>query len=281
MNGNGDDFFTLSNFELFRLRFLAAGGFFPIDPFARRFGERLVPQLRPSGGIPGLVPAPTSTAPSILASVPTRGAPLSNEGELPVAPPTITGISLPRLLPASAPGGTLPTPGFRIPAGVTPTPEFLIRRGALQQGINNINATSGGEMALDLGNLIATLGTEFIRSRFGGPSVVPTGGGFGGGFLPTQPAFNLFDPFGLTETAPTTGVGGACPPADDTRLGKLQSCRVDPCTGAVTLVRRTRRRRRALATARDIKDLAALMGVANVKSSQPQLVTTWIATRGR
>lgn len=126
-------------------------------------------------------------------------------------------------------------------------------------------------MALDLGNILTTLGGKFIETRFGGGRAPPAPIG-------ATPAFNLFDPFGLTDTG--VAAAAVCPPQDDTSLGKLQSCRVDPCTGVVTLVKRRRRRRRSLATARDIKDIAALMGVANVKSSQPQLVTTWIATRG-
>jgi len=278
MNGNGEDFFSLSNFELFRLRFLAAGGFTPFDPFTGRFSKRLVSQLRPSGGISGLVPAAAGQTSTILASVPTRGASISNEGELPVALPV--GLGLPRLPGPSLPASGSPASwaawvaqGLALPSDWNrfPTPA------AKAAAASNINMPPKGDspMAIDLGNLITTLGTALIDAKFGGVTavtggqVVPTGGANGIG-TPSVP----FRTAGIAQDM-------FCPNPDDPALGKLSSCRVDPCTGLVTLVKRKRRRRRSLATSRDIADIAALMGAFNVKGSQQQSLTTWIATRGR
>jgi len=127
-------------------------------------------------------------------------------------------------------------------------------------------------VALDLGNLLAQLGGQYIDSRWGTPAPsgyssvanVPMGGANGVGTVPSGLAQDMF-----------------CPNEDDARLGKLESCRVDPCTGLVTLVKRTRRRRKRLATASDIRDINALMGAFAVSSSQPRSLTAWIASRGR
>lgn len=267
MNGDGDLF--LSDFELFRLRFFAAGGFIPFNPFTRGFRFGGTGLLGTTGGVSTVVPTAAASATDILAGVPTRGAPLSNQGELPMALPV--GFSLPRLTGPTSLG----TPStwqewLRIKGSLPPDWNRFPTPAAAAAG--NINAPPAGSngMALDLGNLLATLGGEFIRTKFGG------GGFTGRGLAPLQ--------FEGANGTGTPGVGQAgimqdmfCPNPDDTRLGKLEACRVDPCTGLVTLVKRTRRRRRRLASLSDIRDLGALKAILG----DGKAFASWIATRGR
>ena len=135
-------------------------------------------------------------------------------------------------------------------------------------------------MSLDLGNLLGTLGSQYISARWGGqqqPMVIQqqptqaitTQPALAGGSLMElgQQGYNyLFgDATGLGGLAGTAGapVAGACPPP---------SYCVDGKTGKVT-IKQKRRRRRRLATSSDIRDLSSLKAVLS-----PADLKMWIAT---
>jgi len=122
-------------------------------------------------------------------------------------------------------------------------------------------------MSLDLGNLLGTLGSQYIQARYGQPPVpqvmAPTfqAQGPAAGVAPT-PALagpNLMD---LGQQGYDYFFGESTVPKNMT---------IDPATGR--LCKKQRRRRRRLATTSDIKDLAALKSVLS-----PADLKTWIAT---
>ena len=122
-------------------------------------------------------------------------------------------------------------------------------------------------MALDLGNLLGTLGSQYISARYGQPPVPQV----------MAPTFQAQGP--AAGIAPTPALAG--PNLMD--LGKEgydyffgestvpKNMTVDPVTGR--LCKKQRRRRKRLATTSDIKDLAALKSVLS-----PADLKTWIAT---
>lgn len=132
-------------------------------------------------------------------------------------------------------------------------------------------------MALDLGNLLGNLGSQYISARWGGqqqPMVIQqqptqaitTQPALAGGNLMElgQQGYNYF--FGETTNGTGGGAGpiaGACPPP---------SYCVDGKTGKVT-IKQKRRRRRRLATSSDIRDLSSLKSVLS-----PADLKMWIAT---
>jgi len=142
-------------------------------------------------------------------------------------------------------------------------------------------------MALDLGNLLGNLGSQYISARWGTPKqpvlTTPTYQTQGprAGMALTQPVDNGILPgwgdvidwgTGLLTSdqqqqlpAPPGGVTitGNCPPP---------SYCVDGKTGKVT-IKQKRRRRRRLATSSDIRDLSSLKSVLS-----PADLKTWIAT---
>lgn len=100
-------------------------------------------------------------------------------------------------------------------------------------------------MALDLGNILTTLGGQYINARYAQPPAVQA-----------QPVDVFgFDPLSL--------------------LGSNDTVEVRP-DGSICK-KRKRRRRRRLATVSDIRDLAALKQVLG----NGENFKTWIATRGR
>jgi len=122
-------------------------------------------------------------------------------------------------------------------------------------------------MSLDLGNLLGTLGSQYISARYGQPPVpqvmAPTfqAQGPAAGIAPT-PALagpNLMD---LGQQGYDYFFGDSTVPKNMT---------IDPVTGR--LCKKQRRRRKRLATTSDIKDLAALKSVLS-----PADLKTWIAT---
>ena len=122
-------------------------------------------------------------------------------------------------------------------------------------------------MSLDLGNLLGTLGSQYIQARYGQPPVpqvmAPTfqAQGPAAGVAPT-PALagpNLMD---LGQQGYDYFFGDSTVPKNMT---------IDPVTGR--LCKKQRRRRKRLATTSDIKDLAALKSVLS-----PADLKTWIAT---
>ena len=122
-------------------------------------------------------------------------------------------------------------------------------------------------MSLDLGNLLGTLGSQYISARYGQPPVpqvmAPTfqAQGPAAGIAPT-PALagpNLMD---LGQQGYDYFFGDSTVPKNMT---------IDPVTGR--LCKKQKRRRKRLATTSDIKDLAALKSVLS-----PADLKTWIAT---
>ncbi len=130
-------------------------------------------------------------------------------------------------------------------------------------------------MSLDLGNLLGTLGSQYISARYGGPkapqvmapTIRPQGPRAGVAaqpvFLETLPemAGDVYDYFFTDEQKQSL--------SQMPNAGKVQ---IDPRTGRVSMCK-TRRRRKRLATTSDIKDLAALKSVLS-----PADLKTWIAT---
>lgn len=119
-------------------------------------------------------------------------------------------------------------------------------------------------MALDLGNLLTTLGSEFIRAKF-------------------QPAGVSIQPFpGLQQDfmglSPNLGIPGVDVVRDTVQKGMCWDPNAN--CGAGKWIKRSRRRRRRLASASDIRDISALMGAFAVKGAQTQALTSWIVTRG-
>ena len=125
-------------------------------------------------------------------------------------------------------------------------------------------------MSLDLGNLLGTLGSQYISARYGGPRapqvIAPT-------IQAQGPQAGVLQPV----LAPAVGMGlGALAGeaydffTDDQKAQLGNGMRIDPRTGRPCKVRRRRKR---LATTSDIKDLAALKSVLS-----PADLKTWIAT---
>jgi hypothetical protein len=125
-------------------------------------------------------------------------------------------------------------------------------------------------MSLDLGNLLGTLGSQYISARYGGPKVPQV-------MAPTiqaqGPQAGVLQPV----LAPAVGMGlGALAGeaydffTDDQKAQLGNGMKIDPRTGRPC---KARRRRKRLATTSDIKDLAALKSVLS-----PADLKTWIAT---
>jgi hypothetical protein len=125
-------------------------------------------------------------------------------------------------------------------------------------------------MSLDLGNLLGTLGSQYIQARYGQPPVpqvmAPT-------FQAQGPQAGVLQPV----LAPAVGMGlGALAGeaydffTDDQKAQLGNGMKIDPRTGRPC---KARRRRKRLATTSDIKDLAALKSVLS-----PADLKTWIAT---
>ena len=125
-------------------------------------------------------------------------------------------------------------------------------------------------MSLDLGNLLGTLGSQYISARYGGPRapqvIAPT-------IQAQGPQAGVLQPV----LAPAVGMGlGALAGeaydffTDDQKAQLGNGMKIDPRTGRPC---KARRRRKRLATTSDIKDLAALKSVLS-----PADLKTWIAT---
>lgn len=125
-----------------------------------------------------------------------------------------------------------------------------------------INNKVGGDVALDLGNLLGNVANTFITAKYGTATTpvgyAPTEGlGVGGAGLGVTPVAGI--PF--VDVIPEAGGGG------NMVWNPRANC------GAGKWIRRSRRRRKRLASASDIKDLASLKSVMG-----PSALKTWIAT---
>jgi len=126
-------------------------------------------------------------------------------------------------------------------------------------------------MSLDLGNLLGTLGSQYISARYGQPKppaiMAPT-------IVAQGPSAGVLQPVLTPPVA--AGLGAAAGElydffTDDQKAQLGNGMRIDPVTGR--LCKKQRRRRKRLATTSDIKDLAALKSVLS-----PADLKTWIAT---
>ena len=126
-------------------------------------------------------------------------------------------------------------------------------------------------MSLDLGNLLGTLGSQYISARYGQPRppaiMAPT-------IVAQGPSAGVLQPVLTPPVA--AGLGAAAGElydffTDDQKAQLGSGMRIDPVTGR--LCKKQRRRRKRLATTSDIKDLAALKSVLS-----PADLKTWIAT---
>ena len=110
-------------------------------------------------------------------------------------------------------------------------------------------------MALDLGNIITTLGGQYINARYQPTPQFPQPVASVSPFIP-----DVIEPYIFDEA---TIAGAACvPPAPKGYHYNRKGC-----------LSKNRRRRKRLATASDIKDLSALKAVIG-----PAQLKTWIAT---
>ncbi len=135
-------------------------------------------------------------------------------------------------------------------------------------------------MSLDLGNLLGTLGSQYISARWGQPRppqvIQPTYQAQGpmAGVAPTPVLAgpNLLDlgAQGLDYFFPDQPTTGVTPPVSN-GCTPPSYC-VDGKTGKVT-IKQKRRRRRRLATSSDIRDLSSLKSVLS-----PADLKMWIAT---
>ena len=123
-------------------------------------------------------------------------------------------------------------------------------------------------MSLDLGNLLGTLGSQYISTRYGQPRppaiLQPTivAQGPSAGIAPTPALARPKSLMELGQEGYQYFFGDSPAPRNMT---------IDPVTGR--LCKKQRRRRKRLATTSDIKDLAALKSVLS-----PADLKTWIAT---
>ena len=126
-------------------------------------------------------------------------------------------------------------------------------------------------MSLDLGNLLGTLGSQYISARYGQPRppaiMQPT-------IVAQGPQAGVLQPVLTPPVA--AGLGAAAGElydffTDDQKAQLGSGMKIDPVTGR--LCKKQRRRRKRLATTSDIKDLAALKSVLS-----PADLKTWIAT---
>ncbi len=126
-------------------------------------------------------------------------------------------------------------------------------------------------MSLDLGNLLGTLGSQYISARYGQPRppaiMQPT-------IVAQGPQAGVLQPVLTPPVA--AGLGAAAGElydffTDDQKAQLGKGMTIDPVTGR--LCKKQRRRRKRLATTSDIKDLAALKSVLS-----PADLKTWIAT---
>lgn len=136
-------------------------------------------------------------------------------------------------------------------------------------------------MALDLGAILQTLGTQYINTRWGTPPVMAGEGqgvvgstrvttypqGVGTDQISTQ---QVFLPAVIAAGGVTSRIAGIL---GGLGLG-LAADEIGAIAGAISKVKCKRRRRR-LATHSDIKDLAALSAVLG----KGKLLETWVATR--
>ncbi len=108
---------------------------------------------------------------------------------------------------------------------------------------------------MDLGSIIGTLGSSYIQAKYQQPSTVY------GGAIQAQPALGL--PF-----------VDVIPEADTGHCGGRQLWDPKGNCGQGKWIKKSRKRRKRLATHSDLKDLAALKGVLGGGKA----FETWIAT---
>lgn len=118
----------------------------------------------------------------------------------------------------------------------------------------NISTKGANNMALDLGSLLGNLGGAYIDARYN-----------------STPSYNYGPSIAPPMTTPALGIPFVDVIPETSAANKVWDPRAN--CGQGKWIRRNKRRRRRLATASDIKDLAALKNV----TSGPQM-NTWIAT---
>lgn len=126
--------------------------------------------------------------------------------------------------------------------------------------------TGNRPMGLDLGNVLTTLGGSYINARYGGVQTV------------NAPVYSQPSPSVLNALGTQTGLMNAdigIPFVDVIPEAATKGMVWNPAAncGQGKWQKKSKRRRRRLATASDIKDLAALNGVTT-----GQQKVTWIAT---
>ncbi len=182
---------------------------------------------------------------------------ISMGGGFPTVPGTRNGV--PPLVSAPLPMPPPPVPGTV--ARTQPVSQPTVEpRSPTTIPLPSSSAPGGKPMAsLDLGQLALDLGTAYFQNRFA-PSYMPPvfSGGFNGGGIAATPAA-LDVPF--VDVIPESPMKGMVfNPAANCGAGKWQ--------------KKTRRRRKRLATASDLKDLASLKGIMGTGEA----FKVWVAT---
>ncbi len=212
--------------------------------------------------------------------------------DFPVGPRSVPLLPTRRVLPALVPpiarfptAGTLNPPARRGTAPPTPvirtvTPPITATRPVMINGtfvgrdeaielVNGVWRRVSGGLAtpiikntgvksMDLGDLLGTLGTEYIKTKFGST-------------MGPQPA-GFFPSVGGLTTTPALGIPFADLVPDAPECGRAQVWNPRANNGAGKWVNRSRRRRKRLATSSDIRDIGALKSVLS-----PAELKTWIA----
>lgn len=135
--------------------------------------------------------------------------------------------------------------------------------------------TLGGAIS-GIGSIFGDIGADIFNNPAGWGGIINQFGmGGDGDFSTPNDTGDFTDPINTGNGGSMAANGNACAPGTT----EIREVVVDKATGTVICIRpkRTRRRRRRLATQSDISDLAALKNILGGGKS----FDSWIATRGR
>lgn len=161
----------------------------------------------------------------------------------------------PPVVVSAGPVSAIPQPGYVPPTRIVPT----ITK-APEISLQPVSQPGDSTVALDLGNLITQLGTAYIGAKY----------------APTQPMYTMPTVYETTNADFGIPFVDVIPEAAAGPGGGIKGQVWNPSAncGAGKWQRKSRRRRKRLATSSDLKDLAALKGVLGGGKA----FEVWIAT---